>query len=796
MSQRPQGRKRNDSGQHATAHRRDDNGIGGSASGNVNYNNRPSGGGGGVVKGIGGLGLGAILIYMLMNGLGGNGGGGSTTITTNPVVGPASTPTPIVANNNTQSSTGAFHFGTQTSQQSSAVNASTAAVDTSVSSGIRDKYTTLLGNGQDTMTIMVYMCGTDLETNYGMATQDINEMASATMSDKVNIILATGGTKRWKNSIISNTTNQYYQVKEKSLVRLEDNLGSKAMTDSNTLTAFIKFCTKNFPANRNMLIFWDHGGGSVTGYGYDQLYPNGSMSVDKIAQALNAGGTKFDIIGFDACLMANMEAAIAIEPFADYMLASEETEPGTGWYYTNWLSQLARNTSMPSLEIGKNVIDDFVSGRQAGATARDVNTLSIIDLAELSGVVPSRFTAFAKSISASVKENNYRTVADARSACKEFSSSNRLDQIDLVDFCKKLNTKEAKALVEAIQKCVKYNRSRNINNAYGLSIYFPYRNPKYMNALMRIYDNIDFDSEYGSAIRSFATLATSGQVSSNATSSSLFDLLGGAPASNGSSVGTIDLLSLLTGGGQTTQPSTSSSALDLLSLLGGAGGADTSSLDLFSQFIGRNHIDSADLMLQEKNGQRVLSLSEDDWAMVQNIRLNVWVDDGSGYIDLGADNVYSFTDDGDLLIDYDGMWVAIEGQPVCYYTQSYEYETDYNYCIEGYVPAMLNGEEVHLIIQYNQNNPEGVVLGAKPVYDDSDAVGKLVPINEGDTIDFICDYYDYEGNFSDRYFFSDQIVADDELNVSDVHLDNPKMIYGYILQDIYGSDRRTPMVNY
>ena len=85
------------------------------------------------------------------------------------------------------------------------------------------------------------------------------------------------------------------------------------------------------------------------------------MTLDEINTALKDAGTKFDFVGFDACLMATYETAIMLNNHADYLIASEETEPGIGWYYTNWLTNLSENTSMPTIEIGQNIIDDFVT---------------------------------------------------------------------------------------------------------------------------------------------------------------------------------------------------------------------------------------------------------------------------------------------------------------------------------------------------------------------------------------------------------------------------------------------------
>ena len=176
------------------------------------------------------------------------------------------------------------------------------------------------------------MCGTDLESKYGMASSDMEEMRSAAFGDNVNVIIFTGGCSQWKVSGISNKVNQIYQIKNGQIGRIVEDAGSKPMTDPNNLASFIQFCAKNFPANRNELILWDHGGGSVTGYGYDEKNKNsGSMSLAGVNQALKAGGVKFDFIGFDACLMATAETALMLNEHADYLIASEETEPGIGW---------------------------------------------------------------------------------------------------------------------------------------------------------------------------------------------------------------------------------------------------------------------------------------------------------------------------------------------------------------------------------------------------------------------------------------------------------------------------------
>lgn len=399
---------------------------------------------------------------------------------------------------------------TPSSLGSTTTAGSSSTVATSISQQARAKRTVLKGNGNDRATVMVYMCGTDLESQSGMATADLNEMLYATISDKVNIIVETGGTARWRNNVISNATNQRYRVTGKGLELLEGNLGKRSMVDPATLADFIQYSKAKCPADRYMLVFWDHGGGSLTGYGYDQNFQRDSMTLDEIASALRSGGCAFDVIGFDACLMSTLETAIVVEPYGDYMIASEETEPGIGWYYTGWVTALSQNTSIPTTELGKRLIDDFVA-KCVAQTPQNQATLSLLDLAELKGTVPSAFASFAKSTNGLLDAQSYRTVSDARADTKEFAASSQINQIDLIHFADNLGTAEARAFAEVLRGCVKYNRtSNNVSNANGVSIYFPYNRLSQMDSMLATYDAIGLPAEYSECIRSYASVAAGG----------------------------------------------------------------------------------------------------------------------------------------------------------------------------------------------------------------------------------------------------------------------------------------------
>ena len=695
------------------------------------------------------------------------------------------------------SSSASFGGGSTSANTLSGASASTAQVDETVASGARAKRTQILGNQKDTVTILMYMCGTDLESQNGMGTADLKEMANATVGDQVNLIVYTGGCRRWKNNVISNTANQIYQIKNGSLYCLEKDMGTGAMTSPATLTKFIQYGAENFPANRMELILWDHGGGSVSGFGYDEKFSSsGSMNLAGINNALKNAGVTFDFIGFDACLMATVENGIMLEQYADYLIASEETEPGVGWYYTNWLNKLSANTSLPTVQVGKMIADDFVSVCNQQCRGQST-TLSVVDLAELKATVPAELKAFSVGANELIQNQEYAKVSKARSSTREFGQSSQIDQIDLVHFANNLGTSEGKQLAQALQGAVKYNRTGGgISNAYGLSIYFPYRKASKVSQAVSAYQAIGMDEDYARCIQEFASLEVSGQVAAGTPVSS-YGSFGGYGSAYGSQS---SLLSSLMGGGYSGgYTSSQDSMTDLLGGLFG-GGSSGGIYDLFggrnltaetaAQYIADHHLNAAALVW---TGDRI-TLSESQWAEVEDIALNVFVDDGEGYIDLGLDNLFTI-DGNDLVYDFDNTWISIDGQPVAYYYLGTVENGEEEYLISGYIPALLNGQRVKLMLNFDHNQPYGYLAGAELVYTDAEIdvqAKNLIQVGAGDQLQFLCDYYDYEGNYKDSYFLGDPITLGEEVEIANTPIGGTRTLATWKLTDIYQQPYWTP----
>ena len=156
--------------------------------------------------------------------------------------------------------------------------------------------------------------------------------------------------------------------------------------------------------------------------------------------------------------------------------------------------------------------------------------------------------------------------------------------------------------------------------------------------------------------------------------------------------------------------------------------------------------------------------------------------------------MFSFTADGALVGDFDGTWLAINDQPVAYYHTSTVYDGD-SYTITGRVPAMVNGVRADLIIVFDNEHPYGYIAGYRTDYRDgeTDTIAKAVTeLAEGDELEFLCDYYGYDGSYQDSYFLGDPMTVEGEMTISNVYVDEEACVASYRFTDIYCNTYWTP----
>lgn len=365
---------------------------------------------------------------------------------------------------------------------------------------------------QDT-TVLVYMIGSNLESGGerpsegGAGTLNINEMLLAQAPANANIVIETGGADQsyrvgpvpdWKNV-------RRFTVANQKLTELA-NLGPVDMGQPQTLTDFITWAKQKYPAKKYRLVLWDHGGG-WTGYGEDENHSHHGFTLAQLTQSIQAAVTQtnvhFDVIGFDACLMASVEVASALAPYADYLLASQENEPGSGW---NWQA-LVQNASADPQTFGQIVVDSYLLKQAQDRNPQDkVSTLSLVDLSKIAPVRAALVTLAQQLASAVANAQSWLVVAQARTASLSFGGS---DETDITSLTAHLGAggvaaQAADALAKATAAAVVYKRNGSVfEDAGGLSVYFP---ASVMDTKTPAgYAEISFDAGYKSMVAAYAS---------------------------------------------------------------------------------------------------------------------------------------------------------------------------------------------------------------------------------------------------------------------------------------------------
>lgn len=373
--------------------------------------------------------------------------------------------------------------------------------------------------GDDTWaksTVMIYMVGSNLESEGGLASLDISEIVNSGYNEEnMEVLVCAGGTSHWWIDGFENNACDVYRVSGDGLQRVY-RMENKNMGDQETLEEFVNYVYANSDAQYYDLVMWNHGGGAVLGFGADENYDYDALSMTEIDQALKqtrfiADGNKLEWVGFDACLMGMIEVADVMSNYAKYLIASEEVEAGTGWDYS-CLRTLSDGQHSNGEEAAREIIDAFGKSNENETGYHYDYTLSCLDLTQV-GEAISSFEALIMEAEQEIRNGGYSRIARGRDQTKTFgrvSSTSFYDTIDLYDFAMrmmKLYPAEAEALQSSLNNLVVYEKS-NVMGAHGVAVYFPYENKDYAEAWMREYRNIGFSEEYVRFLQDFtATLS-------------------------------------------------------------------------------------------------------------------------------------------------------------------------------------------------------------------------------------------------------------------------------------------------
>ena len=607
------------------------------------------------------------------------------------------------------------------------------------------EYRTIIsGKNQNTATVMVYMCASDLERRGGFATADLREMMSVNIGENVNLLVLTGGAVRWKNGIISSEKTQLWQI-EGQQIHLLEAFEKTDMTSPDTLRDFIRMAAQKAPADRYALIMWDHGAGTTGGFGYDENFRSSpAMSIAEMDTALEEAGVAFDFVGFDACLMATLETALVMERHADYMIASQMPEPGSGWNYTSWLSALNRDTSIGTPELLRIIVDNFTAACKPDEKRNGV-TLSAVDLTQLGGLMQALNGFSVSHADLLYNAQGYTKISQARSnSAIQYSK----DEADLGVLIQNIDEDAAGNIKSALDTCVIYSQS-TISDRSGLNIYFPYSSLQNVDNALQLYDKIHMSESYTKLIRTFSSIMAGGQ---QYYADNVADAVVGRAF-----------------------PQAGQSAYKWM---------DTALVNAYQNYYSGNSENLSMLEINEYNGAYTLTMPDDWWDVVATIELQVVIANKDHYLDLGSDALYEFDESNNLIVDFNNHWVSLNGMVVPFKSR-YEYVEEEQFYSTGAVPVTLNQEAAEIILVWDDDHPSGYVAGARYLHETQEQKG-LFELSDGDVLEFSFDTYDLDWQYLGSKSVG-SLTVDGEIAVDYTDIGNDDCFIYYMLTDIYGN---------
>ncbi|MDO4483698.1 MAG: clostripain-related cysteine peptidase [Clostridia bacterium] len=632
------------------------------------------------------------------------------------------------------------------------------------------------------------------------------------LGDDVTVSILAGGALKWDYPGFSTKELNYMTINGSGVSEVTS-FGKGSMGEPETLAAFVSYAMKEHPADRTMLVLWNHGNGSQYGLCFDEVYDDDPLTLAELDTAfatLRSRDEHFrlNIVGMDACLMAGFETASVCAPYADYLIASEELEPQCGWDYTAWLSTLGKNPAMTDEELCTAVVRTYQAYCEENAPDW-LSTLSAVRLSAIDALTDC-VEQVAGSLNGAIEGGHLNTINRMHRRVNIFgaydnSASDMVDLLSVIDMAAQFDEASAQQAKAALEQAVVISyASPQVPSACGLSIYLPLTNlddirqilPDY-SAAARFPQYVAFVTDYAESMAggsyTFAPQSPTMVAQSDMTSDSFLSSLSGVSFIPGviqsattQQTGSTDRPSFIPGVpvGSDAPAATAAPAEPSGTIPGFIAGSVSASVSpesitenslAFSLQVSADELDN----LSYAEGLLMMDLSDEDGIYLVDMGYlqNAW-------IDWNDQTVYSM---------FDGSWPTLDGQLVVMYDQSVTGNMR-----RSMIPVTVNGEPTYLIVSFTGDEKTGRILGHNAGYNEHGLpIRSITPLQEGDII--IPTYTMYYSNYADETddedmqetdFLGDPITWHSGMTVTYESLkddsDPTTWQFCFVLNDIFG----------
>ena len=322
---------------------------------------------------------------------------------------------------------------------------------------------------------------------------DVNEMEAVGSSPDVNIIAQLDRSAEYSTADGDWIGARRYYIQQDNDPRaitspVMQDLGVIDSGDPNSIADLAIWAITNYPAQKYMLVMWDHGGAWTShsadeDTGSDIDLPETVSALERIKAETGVG--QFEVIGFDMCIMSQLEVWQAVTPYARYGIGSEENEPGAGWFYT-FLDEIVKNPAMDGRQLSPIVVDYFMYFLGEVLGDQDVYTLAAVDLSQGANLI-NALDQFSTTFQAN-PQAGLSPISDARNNTIQYGGfsdpqvQDYWSSVDLYRFMELLTqiststdlTNAAQGVMQAVKSFVIYEQHVDaLAGTNGTSIFFP-----------------------------------------------------------------------------------------------------------------------------------------------------------------------------------------------------------------------------------------------------------------------------------------------------------------------------------